>query len=317
MNGKRHAVVIVNLGGPSNLDEVRPFLKQLFQDPDIFKFPFGRIGQNIFSSLIATLRAPKSRSYYAPIGNGSPIHANTLMQADKLQAFLQPHGDFTVLVAQRYWHPFISEVVEDVRLGHYDVITLLPLFPHYSTTTTLSLINEWRRQADGLPEPRIIERFYQEEGYLKTCVKKIQSVLERFDIKPHILFSAHSLPVKRILAGDPYEKEVTDNMELIMDRIGRDYTYSLCYQSKIGPIKWLSPSFESAVNDLVEKDMRHILVFPISFVSEHVETLYELDIQKRDYAIDRGILQYERVDTVQDDDEFIRALRKLVLETVS
>ena len=315
MSGKAHAVVLTNLGAPTNLGEVRPFLKNLFRDPDIFQLPFGRIGQEIFSSLISTFRSPKSRKYYAAIGGGSPLHDNTVAQADKLQKALDEYGDFTVFVAQRYWHPFVSETVEEVRRANYEAITLLPLFPQYSTTTTLSIINEWNRVAQDLPDPHIIMRFYEEDGYLNACGEKIRAARDRFDLRPHILFSAHSIPLKRVLSGDPYEKEVKDNMELIMDRLGREYSYSLCYQSKVGPIKWLAPSFESAIDQLVERNLRHILVFPISFISEHVETLYELDIQKREYAEMQGVVQYERADTVQDSDEFIHVLKKLVLES--
>ncbi|MFQ6675695.1 MAG: ferrochelatase [Fidelibacterota bacterium] len=317
MTSGKKGVILANLGGPTTLDDVRPFLKNLFSDPDIFRLPFGKTGQRVFSSLISTFRSPKSKKYYSAIGGGSPIHHNTLNQAKKLEKALENDGEFRVYAAHRYWHPFLAEIVPSIREDGCEEIVLLPLFPHYSTTTTLSIINEWKRVAGDLPEPRIIMRFYREEGYLNACVEKMAAVLDRFQVVPHLLFSAHSIPLSRVMKGDPYEREVTENVELIMDRLGRDYPYSLCYQSKVGPIKWLSPSFETAIDDLVGKDVRHVLVFPVSFVSEHVETLYELDIQKREYAEGRGVVQYERASTVQDSDEFIHTLRRLVLGSLN
>lgn len=312
----KHAVIVANLGAPSNLSEVRPFLKQLFADPDIFDFPFGKFGQAFFSSMIATFRAPKSKKYYAAIGGGSPLHENTVAQALKLEHRLNQHGDFTVFTAQRYWHPFIAEIAEEVRQGDFDSVILVPMYPHYSTTTTLSIVNEWKRHAHDLPEPIVIERFYAEPGYVKACAGQIRTTLSKFHKPPHILFSAHSIPVSRVEAGDPYEKEINANMELIMDELKRVYNYSLCYQSKVGPVKWLGPEIQDALTDLVQKKVTSVLVFPIAFVSEHVETLYELDIQTREFAREIGIQQYERANTVQDLNAFIAVLEKLILERV-
>ncbi len=316
MTPKKYAVVIANLGAPSKLADVRPFLKQLFRDPDIFHFPFGKPGQKFFSSLIATLRAPRSKKYYAAIGNGSPLHANTLAQAEKLQHFLDEHKGFEVFVAQRYWHPFVSEVVEEIRNRDFQKIILLPLYPQYSTTTTLSFLNEWKRCADGLPDPIVIEQFYHLDGYLNAVVREINDTLKRFEETPHILFSAHSIPVKLIANGDPYEIQIRECVEMIMDRLGETHHYSICYQSKVGPVEWLSPSIEGALDSLVARGIRHVLVCPISFVSENVETLYELDKRVKQYALDKGVHQYERARTVRDDDEFIRSLKNLILEVM-
>ncbi|PJA51897.1 MAG: ferrochelatase [Candidatus Marinimicrobia bacterium CG_4_9_14_3_um_filter_48_9] len=314
----KHAVIVANLGAPSNLSEVRPFLKQLFADPDIFNFPFGKLGQAFFSSMIATLRAPKSKKYYAAIGGGSPLHENTVAQALKLEKMLNEKGDFTVFTAQRYWHPFFEEIAAEVRQGNFDDIILVPMYPHYSTTTTLSIVNEWKRVSGDLPEPIVIERFYAEPGYVKACANQIRATLSKFHKPPHILFSAHSIPVSRVKAGDPYEKEINANMELIMDELRRVYNYSLCYQSKVGPVEWLGPEIQDALDGLVKnKGVTNVLVFPIAFVSEHVETLYELDIQTREYAKKIGIKQFERADTVQDLNEFIAVLKKLILERVA
>jgi ferrochelatase len=310
-------IILANLGAPSGPGEVRPFLKNLFCDPDIFQFPFGKPGQAFFSSLISILRAPKSRRFYHAIGGGSPLHKNTIKQAEKLKNILHSQGDFRIRIAQRYWNPFIAEVAEDIRRDGSEKIILLPLYPHYSTTTTLSIVNEWKRVAADLPEPQIIERFYTEPLYIDACVEQIRNTLTEFSVQPHILFSAHAIPVQRVVEGDPYEKEIIDNMELIMDQFDRDYSYSLCYQSKVGYIKWLEPKVETEIDRLVAEGIGHILVFPISFVSEHLETLYELDIQKRDYALNHGIREYHRAATVQDSDLFIQTLSKIILEKTS
>ncbi|MFQ6611115.1 MAG: ferrochelatase [Fidelibacterota bacterium] len=305
-------IVLANLGAPSNLEEVRPFLKNLFSDPDIFHFPFGRPGQVFFSELISRIRTPKSRKYYQAIGGGSPLHENTTKQADKLQRILGPKDQYRVWVAQRYWNPFMCEIADELRKLNSQKIILLPLYPHYSTTTTLSIVNEWERSAADLPKTHVIERFYSEPLYLKSCADQIQKCLDKSDKKLHILFSAHSIPVERVNNGDPYESEITENMELIMDCLNREYTYSLCYQSKVGPVKWLEPSVEQEIDRLVSLGIERVVVFPISFVSEHLETLYELDIQKKDYALSHGIKEYQRARTVGDSDDFIQLLAKLI-----
>lgn len=307
-------IILANLGAPAKPGEVRPFLKNLFCDPDIFHFPFGKPGQAFFSSMISILRAPKSRRFYNAIGGGSPLHENTIKQAGKLESNLDSRKNYRIRIAQRYWNPFISEVAEEVRQDGGQEIILLPLYPHYSTTTTLSIVNEWKRVAADLPEPQIIERFYSEPLYIDACVEQIRNTLKKFSTQPHILFSAHSIPVQRVVEGDPYEKEIIDNMELIMDQLGRNYSYSLCYQSKVGHIKWLEPKVETEIDRLVAEGINRILVFPISFVSEHLETLYELDILKRNYALTHGICEYHRAATVQDSDLFIRTLAKIILE---
>lgn len=314
MNAKKTAVVLANLGGPTRLDEVRPFLKNLFQDPDIFPFPFGRLGQALFSSLMASLRAPKSRRYYAAIGGGSPLHRNTVAQAEKLQEALQDDGPYKVYVAQRYWQPTFGEVTQQVREAEPERVIVIPLYPQYSATTTLSIMNEWSRHGTDLPPAVFTPRFYDRPSYIQACGERIREQLPRFSSPPHILFSAHSLPLKLVQAGDHYPQEVEENCELIMDDLGREYSYSLAYQSKVGPVKWLEPSVEAALDTLVQEGSLKVLVFPISFVSEHVETLYELDIQKRAYALEHGIHQYERAATVQESETFIGVLKELVLE---
>jgi ferrochelatase len=314
MKEENCCIILANLGAPSNQKEVYPFLRNLFSDGDIFRFPFGNIGQMLFSWLIATTRAPKSRKYYRAIGGGSPLQANTEAQAKKLQqkvGFLKNHR---VYVFQRYWYPFANEVVGAIKNKNFTKIIVIPLYPHYSTTTTRSIINEWKRCAHKLAEPIFVERFYQRSDYIKCCVEQIEKKLSAFNDDPHILFSAHSIPEKRVLEGDPYKGEIEDHMKLIMNALHKDFSYSLCYQSRVGPVKWLEPNVEAEVDRLISEGVDRVMVVPISFVSENLETLFELDIQKKRYALSKGITQYERADTVQDSGSFIEVLYNIVME---
>ena len=188
------AVVLVNLGGPDKLENVQPFLFNLFSDPDIFKLPFGEKGQEIFAGLISKYRAPKSARLYEQIGGKSPLHPNTLEQAAALQKKLREVDNYQVHVAQRYWHPLIPEVIEKLSHESFDKIVLLPLFPQYSNTTTLSVINEWVRFGEKLIPPIIIQRFHQHPKYIQACKERIIEKLDQASGKPHLLFSAHSIP---------------------------------------------------------------------------------------------------------------------------
>ena len=307
------AVVLVNLGGPDKLDNVEPFLFNLFSDPDIFKLPFGEKGQELFAGLISKYRAPKSAVLYKEIGGSSPLHPNTLEQASALQKKLREVDDFQVHVAQRYWHPFIPEVIEKLSYESFDKIILLPLFPQYSNTTTLSVINEWVRHGEGLIAPIIIQRFHQHPKYIEACKERITEKLDQVSGKPYLLFSAHSIPKSRVKQGDPYQDEIEETVELILEEF-HGYGHSLCYQSKVGPTKWLEPDIEDELKELRKSENKNLLVFPVAFVSEHLETLQELDIKYRKVAKDLGVNQYIRANTVQAHPLFIDCLKDLVLE---
>ena len=308
------AVVLVNLGGPDKLENVQPFLFNLFSDPDIFKLPFGEKGQELFAGLISKYRAPKSAILYEEIGGSSPLHPNTLDQAAALQKKLREVDDFQVHVAQRYWHPLISEVIEKLSHETFDKIVLLPLFPQYSNTTTLSVINEWVRHGEKLIAPIIIQRFHQHPKYIEACKERIIEKLDQASSKPYLLFSAHSIPQIRIKQGDPYQVEIEETVELILEEF-HGFGHSLCYQSKVGPAKWLEPNIKDALKELRNRGIQKLLVCPVGFVSEHLETLQELDIKYRKVAEDLGFNQYIRVNTVQAHPLFIDCLKELVLES--
>jgi len=308
------AIVLANLGAPSKQEEVRPFLKQLFGDADIFRFPFGRLGQAFFSSMISKFRAPKSRKFYQAIGGGSPLAANTVAQADALRERFTDNEEIHIFTAQRYWHPFLAEVVEEIRNGAFEKIILLPLFPHYSTTTTLSIINEWKRHDSGLPEPILVENFYGEPEYNLACAEKISDALKDFKEPPHIIFSAHSIPQSRVAGGDPYVSQIRENLERIMKNLPEDLTCSLAFQSKVGPVKWVGPPLEDELETLARTGRDQVIIYPISFVSEHVETLYELDVEFAEKASEMGFKRFVRASTVQTSEKFINVLEKLIRE---
>ena len=307
------AVVLVNLGGPESQQEIRPYLFNFFNDSDLIKLPFGNKGQAFFARIISRIKAPKSAGLYSQIGGGSPIRYNTIKQANALEKALEKEGEFRVITAQRYWHPFISEVVEQLQKGKYDHIILLPLFPQYSNTRTLSIINEWVRNGDKLVAPKIVQRFNRHSKYIQACSERILEKMVDFSDSPHILFSAHSIPKSQVKNGDPYGDEILETVDLIMEDF-HGYGHSLCYQGKMGPIKWLEPDISSELRELYNRGIRNILIFPVGFISENLETLYDLDMKNRDLAENMGFTQYERADTVQDHPLFIECLQELVLE---
>jgi len=309
----KHAVILANLGAPESIQDLRPFLKNLFMDPDIVRFPFGKIGQRFFSSMISLLRAPKSARHYELIGGGSPLQKQTEIQAELLRKALQGYGNYKVYTAQRYWHPLFNETANQIWNDSVQKITLVPLYPQYSTTTTQSIINHWRRQPN-LPEPQIIWRFYTEGLYLDAVIARIQEALQLFDEKPHLLYTAHSIPVSRIKAGDSYQTEIERHYELLQERLDYRYESTLAWQSKIGPVEWIGPSVKESLQALRKKGVERLLVVPLSFVSENLETLFELDIEYKACALKNGFHQYERAATVQDHPFFIKMLVNLIKE---
>ena len=312
---RRIGVVLFQLGGPDTLEAIEPFLFNLFCDPDIIDFPFARIGRKPLAKLISSTRARKVQHHYATIGGGSPIRRFTEQQARALQLKLADCGlDAHCFVAMRYWHPFTAQAIEQLRDARCDEVVLLPLYPHYSSTTTGSSLNEWRRLfREDLPVQQI-ETFYRHELYLQALVEKIDEALARFadPARPEIVFSAHSVPVAVIHKGDPYQRQVEETVELVMRRGGWTNGYRLCYQSKVGASKWLQPSLHTALRELAAEKGREVCIVPISFVSDHVETLGEIDHEARGEAAKLGIKRFEMTSGLNDSPTFIAALADLV-----
>jgi ferrochelatase len=312
---RRIGVVLFQLGGPDTLEAIEPFLFNLFCDPDIIDFPFARIGRKPLAKLISSTRARKVQHHYATIGGGSPIRRFTEQQARALQRKLAESGlDARCFVAMRYWHPFTAQAIEQLGDARCDEVVLLPLYPHYSSTTTGSSLNEWRRLFQDDIAVRCIETFYRHELYLQALVEKIDEALARFSDpeRPEIVFSAHSVPVAVIQKGDPYQRQIEETVELLRQRGGWTNGYRLCYQSKVGASKWLQPSLHTALRELAMEKAREVCIVPVSFVSDHVETLGEIDHEARSEAAKLGIKRFEMTSGLNDSPTFIAALADLV-----
>jgi ferrochelatase len=312
---RRVGVVLFQLGGPDTLDAIEPFLFNLFCDPDIIDFPFARLGRKPLAKLISSTRAKKVQHHYSVIGGGSPIRRFTEQQARALQLKLTESGmDARCFVAMRYWHPFTAEAIAQLRAAKCDEVVLFPLYPQYSSTTTGSSLNEWRRLFHDEIPVHCVDTFYQNELYLEAVVEKLDDALARFPDpqQADIVFSAHSVPVSVIEQGDPYQRQIEETVELIMQRGGWRNRYRLCYQSKVGASKWLQPSLRRTLIDLRDEHVREVCVVPISFVSDHVETLGEIDHEAREQARKLGIERFEMSSGLNDSPTFIAALAELV-----
>jgi protoporphyrin/coproporphyrin ferrochelatase len=316
---RRVGVVLFQLGGPDTLEAIEPFLYNLFCDPDIIDFPFARIGRKPLAKLISTTRARKVQHHYATIGGGSPIRKFTERQARALETELRDVGlDARCFVAMRYWHPFTREAIEQVRAAGCDEIVLLPLYPQYSSTTTGSSLNEWRRLfCDDVPAHQV-GSFFRHEMYLDAVVEKIEEALGRFPQpeRAEIVFSAHSVPLSVIEKGDPYQREIEETVELLMERGGWSNRHRLCYQSKVGASKWLQPSLPQTLHALAAERVREVCIVPVAFVSDHVETLGEIDHEARELAERLGFTQFEMSAGLNDSPAFIRALGRIVMQTL-
>lgn len=312
---RRVGVVLFQLGGPDTLEAIEPFLFNLFCDPDIIDFPFARIGRKPLAKLISTTRARKVQHHYSVIGGGSPIRRFTEQQARALQIRLTEAGmDARCFVAMRYWHPFTAEAIAHLRAAQCEEVVLLPLYPQYSSTTAGSSLNEWRRLfRDDIPV-RCVEPFYRNDLYLDALVEKIDEALVRFldPERAELVFSAHSVPLTVIEKGDPYQKQIEETVELVLRRGGWSNPHRLCYQSKVGASKWLQPSLHKTLRDAASDGVRDLCVVPISFVSDHVETLGEIDHEARAEARSLGIERFEMTAGLNDSPRFIEALAELV-----
>jgi ferrochelatase len=317
MTRKRIGVVLFQLGGPDSLDAIEPFLYNLFCDPDIIDFPFARIARQPLAKLISTRRAKHVAHHYAEIGGKSPILEFTRRQARALEAELGRACDARVVVAMRYWHPFTAEAITQLAAFAPEDVVLLPLYPQYSKTTTGSSLNEWNRrfQPNGWnPRTHIVREFYQDSAYLDAVVWAVNDCIGDVDdlADLDIVFSAHSVPVAVVEGGDPYQRQIEHTVDLVWQRGGWPARRHICFQSKVGASKWLRPSMHETIERLGAAGARHVLVVPISFVSDHVETLHEIDIEHRAQARCWGITDYRMMPGLNDSPAFIGALAGLV-----
>ncbi|KAJ0014486.1 hypothetical protein Pint_21437 [Pistacia integerrima] len=322
-------VLLLNLGGPETLHDVQPFLFNLFADPDIIRLP--RLFQFLqwpLAKLISVLRAPKSKEGYASIGGGSPLRKITNEQAHALKMALEAKNlPVNVYVGMRYWYPFTEEAVQQIKRDRITRLVVLPLYPQFSISTTGSSIRVLERifredaYLSRMPVS-IIRSWYQREGYIKSMADLIQKELEKFSNPEEVMifFSAHGVPVSYVEnAGDPYKDQMEECIYLIMqnlkDRgVGNDHT--LAYQSRVGPVQWLKPYTDEVLVELGQKGVKSLLAVPVSFVSEHIETLEEIDMEYRELALESGIQNWGRVPALNCTSSFITDLADAVLEVL-
>jgi protoporphyrin/coproporphyrin ferrochelatase len=317
---RRVGIVLFQLGGPDTLEAIEPFLYNLFCDPDIIDFPFARIGRKPLAKLISTTRARKVQHHYSVIGGGSPIRRHTERQARALEVELRDQGiDAHCFVAMRYWHPFTAEAIEQLQSADCDEVVLLPMYPQYSSTTTGSSLNEWNRLFNDDIPAHCIETFYRNTMYLDAVAENVTEALSRFPRPemPEIVFSAHSIPMSVVEKGDPYPQQIEETVRLVMQHGGWNNSHRLCYQSKVGASRWLQPSLHQTLRQLSTENVYEVCVVPIAFVSDHVETLGEIDHEAREEAKQLGIRQFEMSAGLNDSAKFIHALAKIVQEALA
>ena len=324
---KKVGIVLFQLGGPDSLQAVEPFLLNLFLDPDII--PLGPLGllRRPIAKLISSRRSIPVAGKYAEIGRRSPIGLLTERQRLRLVEALSPYIDPVAVTAMRYWHPMTADAANAIRQSApLDEIVLLPLYPHFSYATTLSSLKEWGRvygESNGGPKERTIGQFYDHPLYVQAVVQRIGSVLRQFpdSSRIHLVFSAHGLPMSLVEKGDPYPQQIEATVRLVCEAGSRQYsgwprTHLLCYQSRVGPAKWLQPPLTSTIERLGHEGVKELLVVPISFVTEHIETLHEINIEARLDAKKVGIETFRMMPAVGDSPLFIGALKELVLQAV-
>ncbi len=319
----RVAVVLFNLGGPDSPQAIEPFLRNLFADPAILRVP-GFV-RRFLAPFIAARRAPTAQRIYGRIGGRSPILPQTEAQAAALDAALAGRSSghtFRSFVAMRYWHPFSTETAAAVKSYAPDRIVLLPLYPQMSTATSGSSVTDWRQAAVSAgidASTQAVCCYPMQDGFIAAATALVR---EDYDVAAadgpaRLLFSAHGLPEKVIRSGDPYQWQVERTARAIVERLAiAGLDWSVCYQSRVGPLKWIGPSTDGEIVR-AGRDGKAIVLFPIAFVSEHSETLVELDIEYRELAHKSGVRLYRRVAAVGVQPAFIEGLADLVLRTLA
>ena len=325
MAKKKVAVVMFNLGGPDSKSSIKPFLMNFFMDKNIIGAPIP-----IRCFLAAYISSKRSKGEaaesYSELGDKSPLLENSKAQAEALDVLLNQNSadeDFKVFVSMRYWHPMASQVVREVRDWDADHIVFLPLYPQFSTTTTWSSLENWKKAADTaeyMPEWSVICCYPENDGFLKVSTDNILEVYKQAQAdgheNPRVLFSAHGLPEKIVKNGDPYQWQCEQTAARIVERICaelgvEEIDWQACYQSRVGPMKWIGPSVEEAL-DKAKEDSKAVIIYPHAFTQEHVETLVELDVEYKHLADELGIKGYYRAMTVGTGAAYIEGLEKLV-----
>jgi ferrochelatase len=315
---KRIAIILFQLGGPDSQAAVEPFLYNLFCDPDIINFPGAFLARKPLAKFISTRRSKIVAQHYAEIGGGSPIRRLTEQQGRALEAALRPHLNVRAIVAMRYWHPDTRQAIDALERAPYDDLVLLPLYPHYSFATTGSSLKEWKRQFNPKVPVHLIDHFYDHPDYIAGIVERINGVLRKLrrPDEVQLVFSAHGLPMSLVEKGDPYPRHIEQTVQMVRQLGSWPNPHVLCFQSKVGPQKWLQPSLTGTIERMAHSGVKRMLVIPMSFLTEHIETLHEINIEAREEAEALGVSEFYMMPALNDSPLLIRALADLVLRSV-
>ena len=315
---KPTALILLNMGGPDSLEAVEPFLYNLFCDRELIQLPAGALLQKPFAKLISYFRAKKVVENYRKIGGKSPLLDWTRKQAEGIATRLGER--YRPYVVMRYWNPRAEKVVADIKQAGIETAIVLSMYPHFTGATTGSSVNDFKRAvAKVYPdlEFQLIEQWFDWPGYLDALANRVNEGLDTFhDLlrdEVQILFSAHALPQKFIDRGDPYQQQVEITVREVMQRVGY-YDWSIAYQSRSGPVKWMEPGTEESIAQLAAAGHRALLMVPVSFVSDHIETLEEIDMEYRELATSHGIVHFCRAPSLNDHTDFLDAMAALVRE---
>ena len=305
---KKKALVLLNMGGARNKEELGTFLRNMFNDKNILSISNDTI-RSMVASLIVMLRHDKAWENYELIGGASPLHELTDKLIIKLETYLP---EYYITTAMRYTSPFSQTATKRIKEQHITDVTLMPLYPQYSTTTTKSSIDDFIEHCDSSFDIKIIEPFYKNDLYNSAICNEIISVQAKYP-DYHLIFSAHGLPQKIVNKGDPYQKQIEEHVEILKDALSNFATtfksINLAYQSKVGPMKWLTPSLDNTLKHF--KDEK-VIIYPIAFIIDNSETAFELDIEYREIAKEIGIKDYKVCKCVNDSDIFCQAIKELI-----
>jgi len=328
-------IILLNLGGPTSTDAIRPFLRNLFLDPEIIRIPLPKalawmFPRRLFAEVVSRVRTPKVRPNYEQIGGKSPLLERTEEQRTALEHELNRRflrtARFHVRMGMRYWHPFTVEAADEFRDNGIRDVFLLPLYPQYSRTTTGSSFKEWRDlnrdRYSRWFRVRSVKNYHLHTRYIAAINDRIDATIrERYSEDErrglHFLFSAHGTPIAEVEAGDPYSHQILATVEAVMSARGNDHPHHLSFQSRVGPVKWLEPYTQDALRRLAGDGVRSLLVVPIAFVTDHVETLHEIDIELREVAEHAGIHKYEVMHALNDSSIFIASLADVVQQRLN
>ena len=319
------AVLLHQLGGPGDENEVQPFLENLFSDPEIFKIPLGRWLQKPFARALSKRRAPSSAQKYLEMG-GFPLLAYTRAQADGLAMGLTeafPEDKFLVRPAMRYWKPFVRETLEEARAWGAERILSFTLYPQFSTTTTGSSERQMQRDLEAMgwdPEIRYVSDYHAHPKFLDCLVWRIERALRQMEPEQRegclLLFSAHGTPMSFVRAGDPYVERIQGTVDGVMARLKEEVPHRLVFQSRVGPVKWTSPYLDKTLEELPGEGITSVLILPVAFVSDHLETLHEIDIEAKEDATRAGIVHFARTQSLNADPDFLMAMTEIAKEAL-